>query len=532
MNAPRSSHLVLWLVSTTLACSSSAGSPDEAGGDAGGAGAATMGAAGNAGGPANGSGGKAGKAGSGSAPVGPGQGGGGTAGKGGSSGGGAAGSGATSAAGTTGASGKAGAGTAGTNGTSGTGGGSAGSMGTAGGPSGAGGSGTTGGAGGAPPGGGATSSGGGTSTSSARVVGYFAAWSVYARDYHVPMIPADKLTHVNYAFANLSDAGECVLGDAYADTDKAYPGDTWDPGVLRGSFHQLQLLKAAHPKLKTLISVGGWTWSAKFSDAALTEASRKKLATSCAAFADKYGFDGVDIDWEYPGGGGLAGNGARPEDKQNYNLLLGEFRAALGPSKLLTIAAPSGPEIIAHLDPAGIAAHVDWINVMTYDFNGPWATMTGFNAPLHASQPDPTTPGFNSDAAISAYLAAGVPPSKLNLGAPFYGRGFAGVSTANHGLFQPFTGPSAGTWEMGVLDYHDIAQNYLGTMTRYWDDVAKVPWLFDPAKGVLITYDDPESIAAKTAYVKSKGLGGVLFWELSGDDTNHTLLNAVNQGLQ
>jgi chitinase len=493
---------------------------------------------GTAGAPA-GAAGKSAGSGAGGASAGHGAGGG-VASKGGS--GGASGTGgASSSTGGTGSVGGAGGATGGSSstggggapgGTTGKGGGPAqagsGGAGTAGGPSaGAGGTGT--GAGGSGTGAGGS---GPVASGDARIVGYFAAWAVYARNYHVPMIPADKLTHVNYAFANVSDAGECVLGDAYADTDKAYPGDTWDPGVLRGSFHQLQLLKAAHPKLKTLISVGGWTWSGKFSDAAATDASRKKLAASCAAFADKYGFDGVDIDWEYPGGGGLPGNTSRPEDKQNYNLLLGELRAALGPSKLLTIAAPSGPAIIAQLDPAGIAAHVDWINVMSYDFNGPWGTMTGFNSPLRASQPDPTTPGFNADAAISAYLAAGVPASKLNLGAPFYGRGFAGVGATNHGLFQPFTGPSQGTWEMGVLDYHDIAQNYLGTMTRYWDDVAKVPWLLDPAKGVMITYDDPQSMAEKTAYVKSKGLGGVLFWELSGDDDKHTLLDAVGQGLK
>src|SRR5262249_14122871 len=160
-------------------------------------------------------------------------------------------------------------------------------------------------------------------------------------------IPAAKLTHVNYAFAKIGPTGECALFDSYAAIDKFYPGDKWDAGFLRGNFHQLQILKQKHPHLKTLISVGGWTLSGPFSDVALTPASRSKFAKSCVAFATKYGFNGVDIDWEYPVGGGLEGNKTRPEDKANYTLLLAELRQELDSQGkkdnkhyLLTIAAP------------------------------------------------------------------------------------------------------------------------------------------------------------------------------------------------
>ena len=105
-----------------------------------------------------------------------------------------------------------------------------------------------------------------------RIIGYFASWGVYVRDYHVPDIPAEKITHINYAFANINPSTlEIMLGDAYADIDKFYPGDSWEPGSLRGSFHQLQILKDNHPEVKTLISVGGWTWSTYFSLVAATE---------------------------------------------------------------------------------------------------------------------------------------------------------------------------------------------------------------------------------------------------------------------
>ena len=129
-----------------------------------------------------------------------------------------------------------------------------------------------------------------------RVVGYYTSWSVYARNYHVAQLPADKVTHINYAFANIS-GGQIALGDRYADIDKFYPGDSWAPGALRGNFNQLRKLKQKHSHLRTLISIGGWTWSGNFSDAVLTPASRQAFARSCVDFIVQYGFDGVDLDW-------------------------------------------------------------------------------------------------------------------------------------------------------------------------------------------------------------------------------------------
>src|SRR5271166_6427721 len=124
-----------------------------------------------------------------------------------------------------------------------------------------------------------------------KIIGYFAEWGIYGRKYNVADIPADKLTHLNYAFAKINEAGECALVDSFAAINKAHPGDKQDNGVLRGNFNQLLQLKRKHPHIKTLISVGGWSWSGPFSDAALTEASRGKLARSCVAFIVKYGFD-------------------------------------------------------------------------------------------------------------------------------------------------------------------------------------------------------------------------------------------------
>ena len=221
-----------------------------------------------------------------------------------------------------------------------------------------------------------------------RVVGYFAEWGIYQRKYLVTDIPAAKLTHVNYAFARIVD-GKCAIVDAYAAVDRAYPGDKWDPGEKRGNFKQLTLLRKKHPHLKTLISVGGWTLSGPFSDTALTEQSRQKFAASCVAFMLEHGFDGVDVDWEYPGGGGLESNKTRPEDGRNFSSLLAELRRLLDQQGvkdkrkyLLTIAAPAGPGTYKHIEIDKIHRHLDWINLMTYDFHGSWSELTNFSAPL------------------------------------------------------------------------------------------------------------------------------------------------------
>jgi chitinase len=371
-----------------------------------------------------------------------------------------------------------------------------------------------------------------------RIVGYFPSWAIYARDYQVADIPAELLTHVNYAFADVSVQGECKLGDPWADVDQPHPGDLSDDPV-KGNFKQLQLLKAAHPHLRTLLSVGGWTFSAHFSDAALTPDSRAAFAASCVSFVRSYGFDGLDIDWEYPVGGGLSGNTGRPEDRENFTHLLAEVRLQLdqaaaedGASYLLSIAAPAGPWSYANLELDRIHEHVDWINLMAYDFAGSWSSHTAFHAPLYPASDDPASPaGSSAHEAIEAYLAAGVPAGKLVLGVPFYGRGWQGVPDLNGGLYQTHSGVSMGTWEPGVFDFHDLAANFVPIFERFHHAEAEVPWLYDPASGVMISYEDPSSLTAKARYVQDLGLSGVMAWELSADDANASLLHALHTEL-
>ncbi|MBY0233136.1 MAG: glycoside hydrolase family 18 protein [Gemmataceae bacterium] len=361
-----------------------------------------------------------------------------------------------------------------------------------------------------------------------KVVAYYPEWAVYARKFDVPAIPAAKLTHLVYAFARI-EGGEARLFDSYAATDKAYPGDKWDAGAPRGSFNQLRKLKARHKHLKTLIALGGWTLSSPFSDAALTPASREKLAKSAVAFMEKHGFDGIDLDWEYPVGGGLPGNKTRPEDRANYVLLCAAIRKEMDARKkgyLLTAAGPGGTEKIKNFDLKGMAASVDWFNVMAYDFAGGWSARTGLNAPLRSKE------GPSVESAVRAYLEAGVPAGKIVLGVPFYGRGWRGAKEGDGLGVKPAAGLPKGTWEPGVFDWKDLAANHVPKMKRHWHAEGEVPWLHDARTGLMISYDDPESIKKKGEFARKEKLGGAMLWEITADDAKSSLLDALRAGLK
>lgn len=376
-----------------------------------------------------------------------------------------------------------------------------------------------------------------------QIIGYYPSWAA-ERSYFVKDIPAGKLTHINYAFSNVSASGECILGDPAADIERSYSaaesvngGDDSESAAFHGNFNQLLDLKQKHPHVKVLISIGGWTWSGNFSAAAQDDASRERFASSCIdLYLKQYKgvFDGLDIDWEYPVNGGLTPGKA--EDKKNFTLLLQELRRQLdelgktdNQHYLLTIAAPIGPGNIRNLELEEISSSVDWINLMGYDFHGTWDTTTNFNAPLFKTPDDPSDAGLNVDAAIQTYLSEGVPAEKLVLGVPFYGKGWSGVSDVDHGLYQPASGAAPGTWEPGSYEHKDIQTNYLSKYQRYWNADAYVPWLYDAESKVFISYDDAQSLEAKAGYAKDQGLAGIMIWEMSQGD--ETLFDAIHKGL-
>jgi GH18 family chitinase len=331
------------------------------------------------------------------------------------------------------------------------------------------------------------------------VIGY-----VFARDKPLvgSEIPAEKLTHINYAFANINDG---LMVEGFKDDPENY--------------RVLHDLKNRNPKLKVLVSVGGWTWSGKFSDMALTAQSRKRFIDSAVAFLKRYQLDGLDIDWEYPGQKGMD-NTYRPEDRENCTALLAELRAALDDHYLLTMATQAADEWLEHTEMNKAQAYLNYINLMAYDqFGADSDPTTGHHAPLFTS---PANPKQNSAAlSISHYIAAGVPASKLVLGVPFYGKAWGNVGPAEHGLYQP-GGPTEARLDTSFAGL----QNPVG-FRRYWDDVSKAPYLYNADTKVFITYEDEESVRAKARYVIDRGLAGIMFWELA-EDPQARLLDAIN----
>ncbi|HDQ72651.1 MAG TPA: glycoside hydrolase family 18 protein [Chloroflexi bacterium] len=363
-----------------------------------------------------------------------------------------------------------------------------------------------------------------------KVIAYYFAMSGQRSGCQIADLAGDKLTHVNYAFADVSDDGRALLG--FPELDLGHDGN----------YRQLRDLKARYPHLKVLISIGGWTWSGKFSDAALTDEARNRFVSSCVAvFLEEHAgsFDGIDVDWEYPVGGGMLENVCRPEDRRNFTLLMQEFRRQLdalgaqtGQRYLLTAATPASPQHYGHFELGDVHRWMDWINVMTYDYHGPgFEKVTNFNAPLYATADDPTPGAMSTHETIHGYLRAGVPVEKLVLGVPFYGHAWGDVPDVDHGLYQPGDNLPFGTLGEGGTGYGNLARHYVNQAgyTRHWHPKAQVPWLYNPEARIFISYDDPESIGRKADYVNAHGLGGMMFWEYSSDDG--ALLDAIDARL-
>ena len=400
-------------------------------------------------------------------------------------------------------------------------------------------------------------------------VGYFTQWGIYRRNFLVKNVHtsgmAARLTHINYAFANVGADGRCFeanqagVGDAWADYQKRFKAGESVDGVgdvisqpLAGNFNQLRKLKQMYPHLKVQLSIGGWTWSKYLSDAALTPASRQAFVASCIDLFLKgnlpiigtsphggpgsaFGvFDGFDIDWEWPATEGNPGNVIRPEDRQNLTQLFAEFRSQLnaygaqtGRTYSLTAFLPADPvRIAAGIEVSNAFSYLDFATIQGYDLHGAWEPRTNHQGQLYSPAADPAPERFSVDLAISTYLAAGAPAAKLVVGIPYYGRGWTGAASANNGLYQSSSGPARGTYESGVDDYKKIVSK---SGTRFYDPAAVAAWIFDGRN--FWSYDDPQVIAVKTAYIKTNGLGGMMMWSLDGDTASGALTSAIDAGL-
>lgn len=329
--------------------------------------------------------------------------------------------------------------------------------------------------------------------------------------YAIERLPADRLTHLFYAFATIAD-GRLTLPAAAPE--------------------HLAAIRRAYPHLRVVLSIGGWG-AGGFSDAALTSRTRADLVSQCAERAGD--FDGVDLDWEFPVAGGPAEVAHRPEDRRNFTLLAADLRDQLGSDRLLVAALPAGRlQSAGPYDPAEsfelaeVAGNLDFVNLMTYDFGTGFSPVATFNAPLAEVGGDPLDPRLrpwnNVAGAVDYYERHGVPRDRLVLGVPFYGRGFRVAAPGEQaGLFQP----QVDTVPVG--DWRDIQRDLLPdpSWERHRHPVARSPWLYHAGTRTFVSYEDAASIEERSAYAASNGLRGAFTWHLAGDDDEHSLVTAM-----
>ncbi|HEB0857261.1 glycoside hydrolase family 18 protein [Citrobacter werkmanii] len=354
-----------------------------------------------------------------------------------------------------------------------------------------------------------------------------------------------QITHLNYSFGLVYNNEKDETNDALKDASKLH--QIWLSEKVQADLQKIPVLRKQNPNLKVLLSVGGWG-ARGFSGAAATQESRTVFIQSAQAIVEKYGLDGIDLDWEYPVNGAWGLVESQPADRDNFTALLKELRATFGHNKLVTIAVGANAESPkSWVDVKAIAPLLDYINLMTYDMA--YGTQY-FNSNLYDSTQWPTVAAadkYSADFVVNNYLAAGLKPGQMNLGIGFYGRvpkraiepGIdwskpdAQKNPATQPYFEPqhielFKSLGVDLSKDTYVKYNDIVAKLINDpqkrFSQHWDDEAKVPWLsVQSADGkalFALSFENPRSVTIKADYIKSKGLGGAMFWEYGADDKN------------
>ena len=317
----------------------------------------------------------------------------------------------------------------------------------------------------------------------------------------------EALTHVNFSFLHLR--GNILALRSNRDS--------------AGIAH-LVSLKSRNPRLKVILSVGGWGGCETCSDVFSTQVGREQFAASARQLLERFHADGIDLDWEYPAIEGYPGHRYSPADRRNFTLLIKELRTSLTDRYELSFAAGGLPDFLKNsVEWNQVAPLVDKINLMTYDLINGNSTRTGHHTPLF-STPDQLE---SADYGVRFLDSLGVPRRKIIIGAAFYARVWENVDEVNNGLYRQ------GKFK-AYIRYRDFKKS-LGSEAESgysWDSVAHAPYRYDPVKKLFATFDDQRSVVQKTRYALQKQLGGIMFWELTGDTYNDGLLDAIVKALQ
>jgi chitinase len=320
----------------------------------------------------------------------------------------------------------------------------------------------------------------------------------------VDRFDATQLTHIIFSF--------CHLKGAQLSVDNAA-----DSMMIK----KLVQLKKKVPAFKVMLSLGGWGGCASCSEVFSSAANRKVFAESVKALNEYFGTDGLDLDWEYPAIQGFPGHVFQASDKQNFTALVQQLRQTLGAGKIISFAAGGFASYIEQaIEWREVMKEVDFVNLMTYDLVNGYATTTGHHTPLYAT-PRQTN---SVDEAVKQLLKLNVKPEKIVIGGAFYGRMWEQVPDINNGLYQPGKFKAS----IGFEDFSSWLSADSG-FVYHWDSVASAPYLYNPKQQLFVTFDDRRSIALKTRYALDRGLGGIMFWELTNDLYHNGLLEAIDK---
>lgn len=323
----------------------------------------------------------------------------------------------------------------------------------------------------------------------------------------IKQYPVDKLTHIIYSFLKIQN-------DTLIFRDSAQ----------ENTVRQLVALKVINPQLKIMVSVGGWSGCSFCSDLFASDEHRKNFARTTVALFKQYGIDGLDLDWEYPAIEGYPGHKYDAADKNNFTELIKALRREMGSDFLLTFAAGGFVKYLEEsVDWNAVMPLVDFVNLMTYDLVGGYATVTGHHTLLRDYRPAQEAATKCVNWLLDKKVAAG----KLIIGAAMYARVWESVPDINHGLYQP------GKFKQGVA-FADFKYYFSDTSgyKYYWDKKAKAPYQYNASKKLFATFDDKRSIRAKIKFIRRKKLGGIMFWELVQDAKTAGLLDVMYKGLR